>query len=117
MAVRPSILVVDDEHTICDLLADLLIEEGYLVRRAYDGLDALAEVERKRPDLVLSDVALPSLNGADLAVRLRARGIPVVLLSAAFTAVDLPGVPFLRKPFDLDRVLEVVDRSLTARAH
>ena len=103
-----SVLVVDDERTVCALLAEVLTDEGFEVRCANDGAEALAEVERRRPDLVVSDLAMPHLNGADLAARLRARGIPVVLVSAAYRAADVPGVPFVPKPFDLDHLLRVV---------
>ena len=112
MADKRSILVVDDERPIRDLLAAVLVEEGYAVRCAADGLAALAEVERQPPDLVVSDVAMPRLDGIALAARLRARGIAVVLVSAIRAAVDLPGVPFIPKPFDLDDVLGTVAKSL-----
>ena len=115
-----AILVVDDERPICDLLADLFDDEGYDVRRAYDGQSALAAAERQRPDLVLSDVMMPGLDGVSLVHRLRDRGIrvPVVLMSAVHADVDLPYVRFIPKPFDVDHVLDVVQRTLrsTGRA-
>ena len=94
------------------LLADLLEEEGYAVRRAYDGMSALQEAAIAPPDLVLSDVAMPRMNGVALAQRLRERGILVVLLSAAVAEPRVPGVPYMAKPFDLDQVLTVVARLL-----
>ncbi|HEY7033273.1 MAG TPA: response regulator [Thermomicrobiales bacterium] len=108
----PVILVVDDERPICDLLGDLLEEEGYRVNRAYDGLAALAAAERERPDLILSDVTMPRLDGVSLVRRLRDRGVraPAVLMSAVKADVDLPYVRFVPKPFDVDDILGVVDR-------
>ena len=106
--MEPTVLVVDDEPLIATLLATLLQEEGYRVRCAHDGVEALAEVARRAPDLVVSDVAMPRLGGVELAARLRARGIPVVLVSAAYAAIEAPGVPFVPKPFDLDHLLGVV---------
>jgi DNA-binding response OmpR family regulator len=114
------ILVVDDERSICDLLAELLADEGYRVNRAYDGLAALAAAERQRPDLILTDVMMPGLDGVSLVRRLRDRGVraPAVLMSAVFADVDLPHVRFVPKPFDVDDVLAVVERLMrtTGRA-
>ena len=107
-----TVLIVDYDRHIVELLAGLLEEEGYAVRRAYDGLSALQEAAIAPLDLVLSDVAMPRLNGIALAQRLRERGIPVVLLSAAVADPRLPDVPFVPKPFDLDQILAVVTRFL-----
>ncbi len=103
-----TILIVDDDRHIVEMVAELLSSEGYAVRQAYDGLTALQEAELAAPDLVLSDVAMPRLNGVALAQRLRERGIPVVLLSAAVADPRLPDVPFVPKPFDIDQILAVV---------
>jgi two-component system OmpR family response regulator len=113
-----SILVVDDERPICDLLADLLDEEGYAVRRAYDGLTALEFADRYRPDLVLTDVMMPGLDGVGLIHRLRERGVrsPVLLMSAVYADVDLPHVRFVPKPFDVDDILTVIQRTLRKTA-
>ena len=110
--MTPTILVVDDEPHIADLLAEALGDEGYRVRRAYDGLAALAAADEADPDVVVTDVMMPGLDGVDLARRLRERGVPVVLMSAARTTVDLPGVRFVPKPFDLDEMLAAVSRAL-----
>ena len=114
-----TVLVVDDDAGIADLLADLLAEEGYAVLTAADGDEALAEVEREPVDLVLTDVMLPGVDGVTLSERLRQRGdqTPVVLMSAVFDDVDIPGVRFVPKPFDLDYMVGVVDSVLAeARA-
>lgn len=114
MKRQKKILVVDDERTICNLLADLFEDEGYDVSRAYDGTIALALTERERPDLILSDVMMPGLDGVSFTRRLRDRGLrmPVVLMSAVYADVDLPHVRFVPKPFDVDDVLAVVERLL-----
>jgi two-component system OmpR family response regulator len=106
--VVPSIIVVDDEPTLRSLLSDVLASAGYRVREAADGLEALSAAEQEPPDLVVSDVAMPNLDGAALAGRMRRRGVPVVLLSAVYDAVDLPGVAFVPKPFELDDFLDLV---------
>ncbi|MEA2526248.1 MAG: hypothetical protein QOF01_2737 [Thermomicrobiales bacterium] len=112
--VPPAILVVDDERDIADALTDLLFEEGYAVCTAYDGQEALRLVRAEPPDLVLSDVMMPKVNGPALIQRLRRDGyhLPVILMSAVYADVDLPGVRFIAKPFNLDHVLSVVERVL-----
>ena len=108
------VLVVDDEHYIVDLLADLLEEEGYRVRRAYDGIAALAEIEREVPSLVIADIMMPRLDGIALAARVRERyaGLPIILMSAAMANPRQPGTAFVAKPFDIDDILDVVARTL-----
>ena len=104
MASR-SVLIVDDDRAIVEAWDAILADEGYTVRRAYDGLSAMIEAEIAPPDLVLSDIAMPGMDGISLTVRLRERGIPVVLLSAAMSDPGIPGVPYLPKPFDLSHLL------------
>jgi CheY-like chemotaxis protein len=113
----PSILVVDDEPTIREILAAVLADEGYRVRTARDGQEALALLDGPdgaAADLILSDVMMPRMTGVELVGRLRARGdsVPVVLMSANHAGDDLPGVRFLAKPFDLDDVSAAVRRAL-----
>ena len=114
----PTILVVDDEPTILDLLVQLLDDEGYATLAAPDGVAALELLAREAADLVLLDVMLPGLDGPGVVRRLREQprtaAIPVVLMSAARQpGLDgLDHVAFLRKPFDLDQLLAIVARAL-----
>src|SRR5689334_17579491 len=62
----PSILVVDDEQVIREILADFLTMEGFNVRTAKDGQAALSELSRARFDLVLSDLKMPNMGGIEL---------------------------------------------------
>jgi CheY-like chemotaxis protein len=91
-------------------MAILLEDEGYAVHLAVDGLEALETVERHPVDLVLSDVKMPRLDGASLAHRLRAQPnpLPVILMSAVYAEVDLPGVRFLRKPIAGEHLLDII---------
>jgi len=112
----PTVLVVEDEPVIRELMAILLEEEGYTVRQAVDGLEALELLEERGIDLVLSDVKMPRLDGASLVHRLRSRGdeIPVLLMSAVYAEVDLPGVRFLRKPINGEHLLDIIATTLAA---
>jgi CheY-like chemotaxis protein len=106
-----TVLVVDDEPAIVDLLCEVLAGAGYRVVAARDGEEALAAAQRVGPDVVLSDVTMPRLDGTELAARLAPRGIPVVLMSAQSQLPPSPTTPVLTKPFDLDAVLAVVAAS------
>ena len=112
----PTVLMVGDEPAIREVAATLLEEEGYAVCRAADGREALLAVEEHAVDLVVSDVRMPKLDGAALVRELRRQGsvVPVVLRSAVYADVALPGVRFVPKPFELDHLLTVVEKALTA---
>ena len=109
-----SILVVDDNHDLAEVLEELLDGEGYRVRSAFNGEAALREIAHEPPDLVLADVMMPQLDGVSLAKQVQARGraIPVVLMSAVYAYVDVPGLSFLPKPFNLDALLGMIARIL-----
>jgi len=106
--------VVEDEPVIRELMAILLEEEGYTVRQACDGLEALETVDLHPVDLVLSDVKMPRLDGASLARNLCTRDdpLPVILMSAVYAEVDLPGVRFLRKPVAGEHLLASIAAAL-----
>ncbi len=115
LGTKPAtVLVVDDEPAIREIVATLLEDEGYRVRHARDGVEALAAIDDDTIDLVVSDVVMPRLDGASLVRKLRRRGhlIPVVLMSAVYADVDLPGVRFVPKPFEIDRLLGTVASAL-----
>ena len=117
-----TVLVVDDEPTIRELVVEVLRLEGYAAVGAADGRAALAAMEEAAPDLVLMDVMMPGLDGraAYLAMRARPAGvaIPVVLMSAAADPARLPAgvAAFLPKPFDLEQLLGLVARLLEGAA-
>src|SRR5215211_6805382 len=105
-----EILIVDDERPLRELLASVLEDAGYRVKVAIHGRDALALIEDTRPDLIIMDLMMPVMGGAELYRRLKrrpeTRGIPVIVMSAGLTRLpdlsDLDG--FIAKPFDLDAI-------------
>ena len=113
-----TILIVDDEQPVRDLLAAIFEDSGHRALPAINGRDALEILDQERPDLVLSDVMMPVLNGATLCRRLKAEpstaSIPVILMSAAGRQVaDGSGADaYLDKPFDLDGMEALVRRWL-----
>lgn len=80
-----TILVVDDEAPIRQLLREQLEAEGYIVREAKDGLDAITKVRKKIPDLIILDLIMPQISGFDVAAILKnhpeTREIPIIILS------------------------------------
>jgi CheY-like chemotaxis protein len=119
--VARTILVVDDEPNLRRLLVQQLELRRYRVLQAQDGVEALAIYRTARPpvDLVLSDVVMPAMNGMQLAAALLeqdplARFILVSAFVPSGSARLSSGVmvPVLQKPFDLDDVLEVLERVL-----
>jgi len=124
-AGRPLILVVDDDPDILDALSEILEAEGYEVDRARHGQEALARVDRRRPDLILLDLMMPVMDGWEFAQALRRRDdgaqIPVVILSAdrqAGAKARVVGARgFLAKPFELNELLRVVGESVPQPPH
>ncbi|HZT91399.1 MAG TPA: response regulator transcription factor [Gaiellaceae bacterium] len=117
-----AILVVDDDAPIRRMLRRTLAAEGYAVEDAVDGGDALAAVERRAPDLILLDVALPGLDGLAVTRRLREKGlgVPVLLLTARdalddrVAGLDSGADDYLVKPFETQELLARV-RALLRR--
>jgi CheY-like chemotaxis protein len=114
-AEKLTVLVVDDDVSIAELLADLLGDEGYRVIVAYDGLEALAAARREHPAMILSDCMMPGLSGAQMLRELRGhpatRSIVVALMSTVRPhRPSMPDVPFLAKPFEIEDVLALVAR-------
>lgn len=114
-----SILVVEDEPMIRRLFADVLADEGFEVRLACDGLEALEAVGERCPDLVLLDLQMPRLDGlAFLEVLDKAclREFPVIIVSGNGRAREAAPMveAVLQKPVDLDVLLQCVARLLRA---
>ena len=113
-----SVLVVDDEPEIQSLLEDLLGEEGYAVRTAATGADAIAEIEKDQPDLVMMDVKLPDQDGIGLLRTLkRTHGeVEVIVMTAfggsstAIKAMEHGAYDYVTKPFDIDDLLATLKR-------
>lgn len=113
--VTPRVLIVDDDRTVADVLARYLTREGYQVRTADDGPSGLQSALGDPPDLVILDLMLPGLNGAEICRRLRATApVPVIMLTARgeeqdrVAGLELGADDYVVKPFS--------PREVTARA-
>jgi CheY-like chemotaxis protein/DNA-binding CsgD family transcriptional regulator len=120
-ARRLDVLVVDDEPALRELLVANLTAVGHDVRSASDGLEALAAVDTRRPDVVVLDVLMPRLDGwgvlEALAERPATADVPVVMLTALSGEQDVirahltGAVHYVTKPFEVARLLQAVDRA------
>jgi CheY-like chemotaxis protein len=112
------ILVVDDDETVRDIVCDVLTELGYAAEPARDGADALDRFRPGRYRLVVTDLAMPTMNGFQLAHRLRALepAIPILVFSAATATGPLAafGITLIRKP-DVEGLTGLIVRTLTGR--
>jgi len=112
------VLVVEDEFGIAGLLGSVLTDEGYQVRTAMNGKQGLEVLAQERADLVFCDYMMPVMDGAAMLGAMAAdptlRGIPVVMMSSmreVAVAERCAGyVTFMRKPFRLPELLDVVER-------
>jgi two-component system, OmpR family, phosphate regulon response regulator PhoB len=110
-AIKPNILVVEDEESLATLLQYNLDKEGYRVAIAADGEEALLVIEEKQPDLIILDWMLPTVSGIEVCRRLRqraeTRNIPIILLTARgeegdrIRGLDTGADDYVVKPFSM----------------
>jgi len=114
----PVALVVDDSISARRTLAQVIRDAGYDVRTARDGLEAVSLIEKKRPDIVLTDLEMPRMNGIELTSHLKAADntadIPVIMITSRSTdkhrqLAESAGIEvYLTKPFSEDELLQHV---------
>lgn len=86
---RQCILVVDDEKEIRDLIEIYLVNEGYTVVKASNGLEALKVLERQEVDLIILDIMMPNMDGMELCMKIRKdKDMPIIMLSAKNEDMD-----------------------------
>lgn len=109
-----NILVVDDEKDVRDFLADLLSDQGYTVRTAADGVEAMEMIKQFKPDLILLDLMMPKETGTDLYRKIHRKKdfeeVPVIVISGLpgrYVAVS-KSVPVFDKPIDEEGLLKEI---------
>jgi DNA-binding response OmpR family regulator len=125
MPQKKSVLVVEDEPDLASTLSYHLTREGYDCRAVGNGLDAIAEVQRRPPDIILLDRMLPRTSGDEVIMRLRSdprsARIPVIMLTAKAEETDelvgfaLGADDYVRKPFSMKALLARVAAVLRRR--
>ena len=117
-----TILVVDDEYLIADILGYALEDEGYMVVKASNGQKGLEVLERERPALIITDFMMPVMDGLEFANAVRAlpavNHLPIILISGAQAHLGMERSDLfdavLDKPFNIDTILATVRRLLAA---
>ena len=113
MRLGTRILLVEDDQAIMSSVKLELERRNLSVRCAYDGREALEQVEKFRPELIVLDIMLPKLDGVGVLNRIRAQGnrVPVIMLTARDTTLDKVhslnhgADDYLTKPFDIEELL------------
>jgi CheY-like chemotaxis protein len=117
MSQRPGILVVDDDSDFRTVVAEILRAQQFEIREAGNGRVALQLARERLPDLILTDLAMPSMDGWQLCQELARDGqlarVPVVVLSAMASTHAPGGLRALDKPLDVDALILALATSLT----
>jgi CheY-like chemotaxis protein len=120
------ILVVDDEADVIRTVTKALEQRGHQVTIARDGAEAIAAVAAELPDCLVIDLAIPKLDGAEVARRLKAgaatRGVPILMMTASYLALEAAAEgpehgadEFVVKPFLRDTLVKQVERLLARK--
>ena len=122
MAVRKTVLLVDDDSDSADLVEQILADVGFHVVVARDGVDAIELLEQLHVDLVVSDLSMPEMDGFELCRRIRSSrrlpNVPVLFISASaghqrrLKGIDAGANAYLPKPIDDVLLIEKVHRLL-----
>lgn len=112
-APKIRVLLVEDEQTLADIIADTLSEKDFTVTVAYNGIEGLRAFDRERPQVVVTDIMMPGMDGLSLVAELRRRdpSVPILFLSARSAAEDVVrgfeagGNDYLRKPFAMSELI------------
>jgi two-component system KDP operon response regulator KdpE len=112
MTKKPVVLVVDDEQQILRAMRMSLPARGYEVRTAAGGVEALDEIRKEMPDLIILDLAMPKISGLEVCRCVRkSSSVPIIVLSAKelesdkVAALDMGADDYVTKPFGLDELL------------
>ncbi|WP_240002363.1 acetoacetate metabolism transcriptional regulator AtoC [Oleisolibacter albus] len=119
-ALASTVLVVDDDDAICQMLAAVLMREGHIVITAADGREAVAVFTAQRPTVVLMDIRMPNMGGLEALAEIRKidRAAPVILMTAfaevetAVQAIKDGAFDYIIKPFDIAEIQLLVGRAL-----
>lgn len=116
-----TILVVDDEQTVLQAVTDILSDKGYNVVTAPDGKSGLKKIKEHRPDLIITDIIMPDMEGIEFikAVRKEQKEIPIIVMSGHAVGIkflEVAGIfgaaKTLIKPFSRQELLQAVEGSL-----
>jgi CheY-like chemotaxis protein len=124
--IRPLVMVVDDDALARQLIASTLDSQAFDLRFAGDGIEALYQLRRLRPDVILTDVRMPGLDGVSLTQRLKAEPllarIPIIMMTGdsrretLASSINVGAAAFLLKPYTRERLTAKIERVLGVAA-
>ena len=125
MSDSKSILIIDDEAGMRDVISRLFADSGYETATAPDGAAGLAAAKQGEFDLVILDMSLPKMSGLDVlnGIKEHKPDLPVIMVTAygstqtAIEAMRLGAYDFITKPFELDELQMLAERALEQRRH
>ncbi|PHS57921.1 MAG: DNA-binding response regulator [Sulfurimonas sp.] len=111
-----KVLLVEDEENIANLFKNTIGDNFYKFYLSKDGLEALEKFDKFCPDIVITDINMPKLNGLDMAkkIKIKNKDIPIIILSAfsekekLFSAIDIGIIKYFLKPYDPDEILSYI---------
>lgn len=116
-----TILIIDDDMNLQSVLKHTLQNEGYQVETAYDGIEGLDKLVSTQPDLVISDIMMPNMDGVELfrqiKERLQHRGTPIFIITALsrkpwFADLEAEGAVVIQKPFKIELLIDLIEANL-----
>lgn len=124
MMNKPTILIVDDELLIRDLLYDFFTNQGWEITTAENGAKALEILENRSVDLLLTDLKMPGLDGMELTNRVKEEypSLPVVIMTgfpsidSAVQALRYKVEDYIIKPFNINQLFKTVERSVKTKS-
>jgi CheY-like chemotaxis protein len=118
--MKKKILIVEDSEVVQEMLRNGLAEAGYEVRSVYNGFEALRDLEDIQPDLIVTDIMMPKLDGLKLCEaiqnRMETRNIPFIFLSSQFDdktvqqGKKIGARFFIAKPFKVDTIITCLEK-------
>ena len=120
--MQKKILIVDDEKDVLEVLERRLSDAGHLVLKAENGKDAIVMAKNQHPDLIMLDIIMPNIDGAEAADILQSdpetKDIPIIFLTCLLTKEEekgrrtISGRYFIAKPYNPEELLEVVEKHI-----
>ncbi len=124
MCKQPTVMIIDDEQVICDLLSDDLGDYGYLCTTVSSGNEALMKLATEDFDVILLDLKLPGMSGMEVLERINSQQLSTAVImitvindsETVTQAIKLGASDYIVKPFDLDRVNTSINTVLRHQA-